>query len=108
MKNLTRNEFLQRYKIEEIITYIAVCTCTWQCTILHINCQCVLKNNNSRPKNEKGAGGGWGVPMTRYKIYLPWIPPFKVVQIRLLPCTIKTIRESTLGINHNALLLYVR
>ena len=74
-----------------------------------LNCQCVLTNNNSRPKNEKvGGGGGGGVPMTRYPIYLPWIPPFKVVQIRLLPCTIKTIRESTLGINHNALLLYIR
>ena len=24
MKNLTRNEFLQRYKIEEIITYITI------------------------------------------------------------------------------------
>ena len=31
-------------------------------------------NNNSRPKNEKRGGGG-GVPITRYQINHPWIPP---------------------------------
>ena len=40
-----------------------------------LNCQCVLTNNNSRSKNEKG---GVGVPMTRYQIYLPWSHPSKL------------------------------
>ena len=70
--------------------------------------QCVLTIIIVGPRMRKVGGGGGRVPMTKYPIYLPWIPPFKVIQIRLLPCTIKTIRESTLGINHNALLLYIR
>ena len=72
-----------------------------------LTCQCVLTNNNSRPKNEGGGGGGEGTDD-----HVPNPPPldlpFKVVQIRLLSCTIKSFRESTLGINHNALLHYLR
>ena len=74
---------------------------------------CSNKSNNvSWPKNGGGGGGGGGggegdaddeVPNQP-----PPDPPFKVVQIRLLPCTIKSFRESTLGINHNALLHYIR
>ena len=55
----------------------------------------------------RGVGGGEGIDDD-----VPNPPPldlpFKVVQIRLLPCTIKSFRESTLGINHNALLHYLR
>ena len=70
-----------------------------------LNCQCVLRNNEKNNENEKGGGGGSADEVPNLP---PLVPPFKVVQIRLLPCTIKTIRESTLGINHNALLLYIR
>ena len=66
---------------------------------------CSNKSNNvSWPKNWGGGGDADdGVPNQP-----PLDPPFKVVQIRLLPCTIRTIRGSTLGINHNALLHYLR
>ena len=52
-------------------------------------------------------GGGWGAD-DEVPNQPPLDPSSKVVQIRLLPCTIKSFRESTLGINHNALLHYLR
>ena len=71
---------------------------------------CSNKSNNvSWPKNwGGGVGGGEGDADDGVPNQPPLDPPFKVVQIRLLPCTIRTIRGSTLGINHNALLHYLR
>ena len=72
---------------------------------------CSNKSNNvSWPKNEevKRGGGGEGDADDEVPNQPPQDPPFKVVQIRLLPCTIKSFRESTLGINLNALLHYLR
>ena len=62
-----------------------------------------IRGGGGGRREEKGGGGADDeVPNPA-----PLDLPFKVVLIRLLPCTIKTIRESTLGINHNALLHYI-
>ena len=60
------------------------------------------------PRMGGGGGGGEGDADDEVPNQPPLDPPFKVVQIRLLPCTIKSFRESTLGISRNALLHYLR
>ena len=60
------------------------------------------------PRIGGGGGGEEGDADDEVPNQPPLDPLFKVVQIRLLPCTIKSFRESTLGINRNALLHYLR